>query len=410
MLINYILFYVLNIMKGGIFIIIIILFLVKYTYSNILTSIDTTKSYSIGIIKNDEDISTISKLLASYASRENIHINIYSFENNKKLLEALNRNEVNFSIQNEDYVVDSILGLNMFENNPLKNLRFICGLFFNYYYFVTDIIYKDESKEIKIENVEDLRKFYDIYQRHFVIGTEEMSSVSFSNLIVLLYMYGFKPINITKKDENETYDSETIFYSTGSINETFRKFNQDLIDGIFIMRTNNNSYITQTSNEKDVIFLNITFNNTIFDKLFSLYFYKTRLQINENIDTVQDLVNQSSFETRMSRVLLITNKYMKENIGQKLCEIYFKHNNYIINRLTNNNENSEHKYFEPIDLIHINKNILYDEHTKKYLQDLGFLMINPTNDQLKRAEINDVDKYKYYWKYNKIGINRFKFE
>lgn len=393
-------------MKGGIFIIIIILFLVKYTYSNILTSIDTSKSYSIGIIKNDEDISTLSRLLASYASHENIHIDIYSFDNNKKLLEALNRNEVNFSIQNEDYVVDSILGLNMFENKALKNLRFVCGLFFNYYYFITNILYKDESKEIKIENVEDLKNFYNVYQRHFVIGTEEINSVSFSNLIVLLYMYGFKPVNITKRDENETYDSDTIFYSVGNINETFQKFDQDLIDGVFVMKTNNNRYISQTSNEKDVIFLNITFDNTIFDKLFSLYFYKTRLQINTDVNNVEDLVNQSSFETRMSRVLLITNTYMKENIGAKLCEIYFKHNNYIINRLTNSNK-KEHNYFEPIDLIHINKNILYDEHTKKYLQDLGFLMINPTNEQLKRAEINDLDKYKYYWKYSKIGINRF---
>lgn len=395
-------------MKGGIFIIIIVLFLVKYTYSNILTSIDTTKSYSIGIIKNEGDISTISKLLASYASRENINIKIFSFDNNKKLLEALNRNDVNFSIQDEDYVIDSILGLNMFDNKPLKNLRFICGLFFNYYYFITDILYKDESKQIKIENVEDIRNFYSIYQRHFVIGTEEIGSISFSNLIVLLYMYGFKPVNIIKRDATKTYDSNTIFYSLGSIDKIFQKFNQDLIDGIFVMRTNNNTYITQTSNDKDVIFLNITFNNTIFDKLFSLYFYKTRLQINESIDSVQDLVNQSSFETRMSRVLLITNKYMKENIGQKLCEIYFKHNNYIINRLTHNVENSEHNYFEPIDLIHINKNILYDEHTKKYLQDLGFLMINPTQEQLKDAEINDLNKYNYYWKYKKIGINRFR--
>ena len=33
--------------------------------------------------------------------------------------------------------------------------------------------------------------------------------------------------------------------------------------------------INQTNDIKDVIFLNITFDNTIFDKLFSLYFYKT---------------------------------------------------------------------------------------------------------------------------------------
>ena len=60
------------------------------------------------------------------------------------------------------------------------------------------------------------------------------------------------------------------------------------------------------------------------------------------------------------------------------------------------------------DLIHINKNIQYDEHTKLYLKNLGFLMINPTYNELKDAEINDLDKYRYYWKYDKIGINEFK--
>ena len=97
----------------------------------------------------------------------------------------------------------------------------------------------------------------------------------------------------------------------------------------------------------------------------------------------QNLNDQSSFETRMSRVLLVTNSYMKDNIGAKLCEIYFKHNNYIINTLTNkHNQTETHEYFEPIDLVHINKNILYDTHTKTYLEKLGFLMMDPTNKQL----------------------------
>ena len=100
---------------------------------------------------------------------------------------------------------------------------------------------------------------------------------------------------------------------------------------------------------------------------------------------------------------------MKDDIGARLCEIYFQHNNYIINTLTNqSNRTQSHQYFEPIELIHINKNIMYDYHTKKYLQKLGFLLVNPTTDQLKDAEINDLDKYKYYWKYDKIGMDKFK--
>ena len=139
----------------------------------------------------------------------------------------------------------------MFENKALKNLRFVCGLFFNYYYFITNILYKDESKEIKIENVEDLKNFYNVYQRHFVVGTEEINSVSFSNLI-LLYMW-FQTSKYYKRDDNETYDSDTIFYSVGNINETFQKFDQDLVDGVFVMKTNNN-YIFLKHRMKKMLF------------------------------------------------------------------------------------------------------------------------------------------------------------
>jgi len=223
-------------------------------------------------------------------------------------------------------------------------------------------------------------------------------------------MYGFNPINITKRDPDKEYDSNVIFYMVDNISNIFQRFNDGLIDGIFIMRTNNNRFITETNENKDIIFLNMTFDNTIFDKLFSLYFYKKQLQIETSVDAHEDLLSQSSFETRMTRILLVTNSFMKDDIGARLCELYFQHNNYIINALTNqsNKSNKYNQYFEPIDLIHINKNIMYDYHTKNYLQKLGFLLVNPTPNQLKDAEINDLDKYKYYWKYDKIGINKFK--
>ena len=65
------------------------------------------------------------------------------------------------------------------------------------------------------------------------------------------------------------------------------------------------------------------------------YTFTKHYKINDTIDSSEDLLDQFTFETRMSRVLLITNNYMKDNIGAKLCELYLKHNNYIINTLTN---------------------------------------------------------------------------
>ena len=108
-------------------------------------------------------------------------------------------------------------------NKTSNNLRFVCGLFFNYYYFITDIIYKDEDKTIKIENVEDIRNFQEIYQRHFIIGTEETGSISFSNMIVMLFMYGFVPININKREAGKEYDSNVIFYNVDSIEKIYFK-------------------------------------------------------------------------------------------------------------------------------------------------------------------------------------------
>ena len=71
--------------------------------------------------------------------------------------------------------------------------------------------------------------------------------------------------------------------------------------------------------------------------LFSFYFYKKQLQIETSVDAHEDLLSQSSFETRMTRILLVTNSFMKDDIGARLCELYFQHNDneYVLTRELN---------------------------------------------------------------------------
>ena len=49
-----------------------------------------------------------------------------------------------------------------------------------------------------------------------------MGSISFSNMIVMLFMYGFVPININKREAGKEYDSNVIFYNVDSIENIFQ--------------------------------------------------------------------------------------------------------------------------------------------------------------------------------------------
>ena len=183
-------------MNSYILIIIIILIFVYRNYSNILDTIDTKKSYIIGIIENDVDIKLIVDLIITI-SNLNLYVKIY--DSNKAMLKDLNNGNINFVINFEDTIIDSVLGINSYNKNELSNINFVSGLYYNFYYFISDIYYKDKSQIDKITDVEDLYNFYELNNRHYIIGTENTNSVSFSSMLLMLYLYGFKPLDIKKR-------------------------------------------------------------------------------------------------------------------------------------------------------------------------------------------------------------------
>ena len=178
--------------------IIVFIFILAILYNiqgNIFKKITYVNEYIIGITNN----SNIKKFMELFLNILDLKLKVKIYDTNKEMLNDLNNHKINFAITNENNLLESSLGLNNYSDFKLENINFITGLFYNYQYLLTDIFYKDTKKTFKIQNVYDLKHFYNVYNRHFVIGTEEKNTDSFTGLLVLLYMYGFNPVDINKK-------------------------------------------------------------------------------------------------------------------------------------------------------------------------------------------------------------------
>lgn len=386
-------------MNLNIIIIILIFTFVYYNYSKMFDKIVTKKSYTLGINSGDKDIFRLAHFLKEFSLEENEIMNIKLYDDNNKLLKDTNDGVIDLSINFEDSIIDSVLGLNSFHDDKHENIEFVCGLYYNHYYFLSSIFYLDENKTETFDEIKDLFNFYDIYKRNYVIGTESLNSISFLSLINMLYIYGFKPIDITNNTDidSEDYDNKTIFYYVSSEEKLLDEFKNDVVDGVFLVKTNNNNLVNKLQKTKECLFLDITFSGTIFDDIFSSYFKTSELN-DFNLDY--------SFETRSSRVLLVSNNKTDKDVVNGLVRNIFEKNNIIINTLINNdNLIVNHNLFEPIDLVYINKKIPIHKGSYDYFKELGFIL---TNDYIKKQlDINENEKFKYYWKYDKIGLTKF---
>jgi TRAP-type uncharacterized transport system substrate-binding protein len=377
------------------FLVILILYNIQ---SNIFKKITYTEEYTIGIT-NNTNVQIFLQLLLQLTE---LKINIKNYSDSSKLLEDVNNHNIDFAITNEDNLMDSHLGLNSFNKNKMDNLRFITGLFYNYQYFLTDLFYSDSNKSIYLKNISDIKNFYKVYKRHIIIGTEGTDSDSFMSLIILLYVYGFNPVNINSKDTTKEYSDNTVFYANYKIDELIVKFNKNGIDGIYLVNIYNYKKIREILDKKDVLFLDVDYKNTIFNDVFSNYFYKKNITIS---NFSEDLDSTYSFETKASRILLICNNNTNTEAVEKLIKLYYTNNNSLINTLLENDSlKEEHTTFEPLDMVYINKYISIHPGAYNYMKELGFII----NDSIKKQiTLNNNDHYKHYWKYDKIGLNNF---
>lgn len=399
---------------NGILIILIIIILLYYIYQKFRLTIYDKFSYKLGVLQNDYNIIKYGVLLKKLI-KENIEIVIY--KDYDSLMSELNNNIIDFGITYENYFIDSILGLNKYENKLYNNLEFCTGLYFNYFQLISNMYSKDEELSTNFTNFTELIDFKKIHKRNYILGTDNINTISFDNMLILLVAFNYIPINYKKYDENIDYPNNVIFYYTDIEENLQNKLVNNKIDGLLLFKTFNDKIITNITREKDIIFLDIDFKETYFDDLFSIYYYKNN-NVLIGVDEFDDLKDKIGYETRMSRVLLITNKNVKENLVYKFMKIVYGHNNYLTNILTNSNNTlaTPHNYFKPIQLAYINKNIPIHIGSKKYLKELGFIIEKDNikdkdniedKDYIEDLNLYNNEKFKYYWKYKKIGLNNF---
>ena len=388
---------------NGILIILILIVLLFFIYQKLRLKIYDKVSYKLGLLQNDYNIKKYGILLKRMI-KENIEIVMY--KDYDLLMSDLNDNIIDFGITYENYFIDSVLGLNSYDNKVYNNLEFCTGLYFNYFQFLSNIFIKDKELSTKFTNFTQLKDFKKIYKRNYILGTENMKSISFINMFILLVSFGYNPINYKKYDENVDYADNIIFYYINDEETLKNKMLNNKIDGLLLFRTFNDKIVSDITKEKDVIFLDIDFKETYFDDLFSIYFFKNN-NVLIDVSDFDDLKEKIGFETRMSRVLLITNKNVNEDLVYKFMKIVYGHNNYFTNILTNSNNTleSQHNYFEPIQLAYIDKNIPIHIGSKKYLKELGFII--EKEYIVEALKLKNNEKLKCYWKYKKIGLNNF---
>ena len=386
---------------------IVLLFLIIYRISNnFFIEIDTKKSYTIGILKNNMEHLTLTNEMLNLCTND-YTLKFYSTQ--QTMLEALNNNSIQFSLVYEDEMIDATLGLNSY-NNKLNNIRFITGLFYNYYYFITNIFYKTSDYKQKINNIEDIKNFYSIYNRNIIIGTEPTNSISHINLIRILYINGLKPVNITNLDNLDNQDNQDnqdnhriVYYYTSSFDDIACKFINNVVDGVFVVKTNNNNTIKQIIDKKDIIFLDMNFKNTIFNDLFSHYYYSKNITISGSNNTLD---SQYIVKTISIRIVIMTNNNTDEQPIKELIECYYTHNNHIISNLVKQ-DIENHMLFKPIDMFYVNDNIPIHNTAITFYKSIGYIIDPSLKKTLENKNVLEKQYLKQYWKYDKIGLQKF---
>lgn len=388
---------------NGILIILIFAILLYFIYQKLRLKIYDKISYKLGLLQNDYNIKKYGVLLNRMINQ---NVEIVMYEDYDSLMSALNDNLIDFGITYENYFIDAVLGLNSYENKFYNNIEFCTGLYFNYFQFLSNIFVKDSELSSKFTKLTEIKNFKKIYKRNYILGTEDFQSISFINMFILLVSFGYNPINFKKYDENVDYDENIIFYLVDTEENLKNKMLENKIDGLLLFRTFNDNVINYINREKDVIFLDIDFKDTYFDDLFSIYFFKNN-NVLIGVDEFDDLKEKIGFETRMSRVLLLSNKYVKDDIVYEFMKTVYGHNNYFTNVLTNSKNTlaTQHNYFEPIQLAYVDKNLPIHNGAKNYLKEIGFII--EKEYIVEALKLKNNEKLKCYWKYKKIGLNEF---
>lgn len=434
-------------MKGLFLVFILILFIIRYSFNLAYQKVDGILIYVIGVYSENIVDKKFAANIIQLAEERGLRMIVKFYDNYFDILRDCNTYKLDFAILPEDFYIDSCLGLNVFEDTQYTNNQFVVGLYFNYFYLISELFFIDEDKTKKLTNFSDVKEFYNVYNRNFVIGTETTKSNSYMNLILILSVYKLNGVNIDTYDGNKEYNSNDVFIVTGSKKEIYNKYLNKQLDSIFVLDIQNSRFVSSVLKNSSSILLNFDLEKTVFDNIFSNYYTKKNLGVNElysskvdtyfskngrtprdkityynyvdldnsSINNNQDqdvksiLSNLGEFKTRSIRNLLISNNKTPGKIVYEIVNLVMRNNNFLINKILYNKfSNEEHNLFEPVDIVYVDKNIRYHKGSRTFYEQMKFITFD--KNELKKMQTDSDDKYDYYWKYSKIGLKQFKFD
>jgi len=260
-------------------------------------------------------------------------------------LKIVNQRSNSLMLVQEDLFNDAIIARNdKIFKEPLKNLRFIAGLYFETFTLIT---YPDSG----INSWKDLKGK--------VLGMPSKKSGSFHNGYKIAQAYGLE----AGKDFR--------YLNVDSMNRLANLFFEKKIDAMYLTTSNKNPYIINLAKKMSLKFIGT---NDIDEKIMKTYFPTDTIKY-INTNNYYTNINTASFiKTFATRTILVGNKNLDTDYVYNLTKILFQRseelkalvNNYLYNR---DKLNLVQDAFMPSEMIYINNNIMYHKGAQKYFDE-----------------------------------------
>ena len=378
---------------NGLFIVLLVLLAIIYiTYNNMFDTVIVNYIYVVGVYKDSVYDKHFTFILIKLCKMIGINLIFKEYDSYLEIVQSCNNHEIDFAIIPEDYLVDSYLSLHSLGGSEaLTNNRFMVGLYFKYIYCCSNRFVIDKTQQTFMADISHLAEFKTINKRHFIMGTEETTSMSFNLMMIIFRMYGMNLVNVNDIDNID--NDNTIRYQTLKKETLIKKYIDGEIDGIFIVDIQNTSFFKPLANYPDLLFLNLNLENTgIFDELLDYIYkknrYKSQSLLSEQSNSIS---NNNSIVTRSYRNIMISNDKIDSDIVYKITNVILRNNNMILNKLVKNKtDTNEHNFFSPIDIIHLNKNIPYHNGSKKLYEEMKFIYYKKDDvEQARKKCVNN---------------------
>jgi TRAP transporter TAXI family solute receptor len=256
----------------------------------------------------------------------------------------VNNKKIDMMIVQEEMFHNAYTGRSNFKK-PLKNLRFVVGLYYETFVLLT-------HPESGINSWKDIKGS--------IIGFPSKNSGSYMNGIKIAHAYGFEP------------GKDFRYINVDSMNRLANLFFQRKLDAIYLTTSNKNPYLQNLAKKMSLKFIGT---NDIDENIMKTYFPCDSMKY-INTNNFYTNINTASFiKTYATRSILVVNKNLDEDyvymmvktIFQRSEELRMIANNYLFN---SDKLNIVHDGFMPSLMAYVYEKMDYHPGTQKYYNEM----------------------------------------